>query len=61
MPAHAERFAQVEPGAIGVARQVLAEQDSRELKAMARRILRMPTVEEIEKELIASLGRHVRT
>jgi phosphotransferase system enzyme I (PtsI) len=49
------------PGAISVAKQVLAEHDSRELKAMARRVLRMPTVEEIEKELIASLGRHVRT
>ena len=45
------------PGAIPVAKQVLAEVDSRELRALARRILRLPTVDEIEHELLAALGR----
>ena len=45
------------PGAIGVAKQVLAEIRSDELRALARRILRLPTVDEIERELLAVLGR----
>jgi phosphotransferase system enzyme I (PtsI) len=44
------------PGAIGVARQVLAEVRSGDLRDLARRILRLPTVEEIEQELLAALG-----
>ena len=45
------------PGAIGVAKQVLAEVNRDELKALARRILRLPTVEEIEHELLAAMGK----
>jgi phosphotransferase system enzyme I (PtsI) len=45
------------PGAIGVATQVLSEVRSDDLRALARRILRLPTVEEIERELLAALGR----
>jgi phosphotransferase system enzyme I (PtsI) len=43
------------PGAIGVARQVLSEVRSDDLRALARRVLRLPTVEEIERELFAAL------
>jgi phosphoenolpyruvate-protein kinase (PTS system EI component) len=46
------------PGAIGVARQVLSDMDSETLRALARRVLRLPTVEEIEHELMAALGRY---
>jgi len=46
------------PGAIGVAKQVLSERRSDELRALARRILRLPTVDEIEQELLAALGRY---
>jgi phosphotransferase system enzyme I (PtsI) len=45
------------PGAIGVARQVLGEFQSSSLRALARRILRLPTADEIEEELLAVLGR----
>jgi len=45
------------PGAIGVAKQVLAEVKMHEMRAVARRILRLPTVDEIERELLAALGR----
>lgn len=45
------------PGAIPVATEVLAELRSDELRAMARRILRLATVDEIERELLAALGR----
>jgi phosphotransferase system enzyme I (PtsI) len=45
------------PGAIGVARQILAELRSDELRALARRVLRLATVDEIERELTAALGR----
>jgi phosphoenolpyruvate-protein kinase (PTS system EI component) len=45
------------PGAIGVAKQVLAEVRQDELRALARRILRLATVDEIERELAAALGR----
>src|SRR3954451_673622 len=45
------------PGAIPIAKQVLAELRSDELRALARRVLRLPTVDEIEQELLAALGR----
>jgi phosphotransferase system enzyme I (PtsI) len=45
------------PGAIGIAKQALAERRADELRAMARRILQLPTVDEIERELLAALGR----
>lgn len=46
------------PGAIGVAKQVLSEVRSDELRALARRVLRLPTADEIEQEVLAVLGRH---
>jgi phosphotransferase system enzyme I (PtsI) len=46
------------PGAIGVAKQVLSELRSDELRALARRVLKLPTVDEIEHELLAALGRY---
>jgi phosphotransferase system enzyme I (PtsI) len=45
------------PGAIPVAKQVLGEVRRDELHALARQILRLPTVEEIESALMAALGR----
>jgi len=45
------------PGAIPVAKQVLGEVRSGDLRALARRILRLPTAEDIERELMAALGR----
>jgi len=45
------------PGAIPVAKQVLAEVNSNDLRALARRVLRLPTVDEIERELLSALGR----
>jgi phosphotransferase system enzyme I (PtsI) len=45
------------PGAIGVARQVLGEVRRDDLRALARRVLLLPTAEEIELELGATLGR----
>jgi len=45
------------PGAIPVAKQVLAEVSSVELRALARRILKLPTIDEIERELLTALGR----
>ena len=44
------------PGAIGVAKQVLSEHRHDELRALARRVLRLPTVDDIERELAATLG-----
>jgi phosphotransferase system enzyme I (PtsI) len=44
------------PGAIPVAKQVLKEVRSDELRAMARRVLRLSTVEEIERELLNAIG-----
>ena len=46
------------PGAIGVAKQVLSELRSDDLRALARRVLRLSTVDEIEQELLAALGRY---
>jgi phosphotransferase system enzyme I (PtsI) len=45
------------PGAIPVAKQVLSEVKSADMRAVGRRILRLPTVEDIERELLAALGR----
>jgi phosphoenolpyruvate-protein phosphotransferase (PTS system enzyme I) len=45
------------PGAIPVAKQVLAEVRTDELRKLARRILRLATVDDIERELAAMLGR----
>jgi phosphotransferase system enzyme I (PtsI) len=45
------------PGAIDVAKQLLREVRQSELRALARRILRLPTVEQIERELVAELSR----
>jgi hypothetical protein len=44
------------PGAIRVAKQVLAEVRSDELGALARRIVRLPTADDVERELAAALG-----
>jgi phosphotransferase system enzyme I (PtsI) len=49
------------PGAINVAKQVLAGVRYDDLRALARRILRLPTVEEIESELLSALGRPTLT
>lgn len=45
------------PGAIPVAKQVLSEFRSDELRTLARRILRLATVDDIERVLLAALGR----
>jgi phosphotransferase system enzyme I (PtsI) len=45
------------PGAIPVAKQVLADLRSDELRAVARRILKLATVDDIERQLLAALGR----
>ena len=45
------------PGAIPIAKQVLTEFRSDELRALARRVLRLPTIDEIERELMAAVGR----
>jgi phosphoenolpyruvate-protein phosphotransferase (PTS system enzyme I) len=44
------------PGAIPMAKQALAGQRSDDLRAMARRILRLSTVDEIEQQLTSSGG-----
>ncbi|MDR1989627.1 MAG: phosphoenolpyruvate--protein phosphotransferase [Acidobacteriaceae bacterium] len=46
------------PGAIGVATQVLSERRLDDLRALARRVLTLTTVEDIEQELVAGLGRY---
>ncbi len=43
-------------GAIPVARQALSEVRSGDLRVLARRVLRLATVDEIEHELLAALG-----
>jgi phosphotransferase system enzyme I (PtsI) len=45
------------PGSIGIARRALSELRSDELRALARRVLRLPTAHDIERELIAVLSR----
>src|SRR5204863_9004799 len=44
------------PAAIPTAKQVLAEVRTDDLRALARRILKMATVEDIERELMAAVG-----
>ena len=45
------------PGAIPVAKQVFSELRSDELRALARRILKLATIDEIERALLTALGR----
>jgi phosphotransferase system enzyme I (PtsI) len=45
------------PGAIAVAKQALGDLRSDDLRALARRILRLSTAEEVDQELMAALGR----
>jgi phosphotransferase system enzyme I (PtsI) len=45
------------PGAIPVAKRVLGDVRADELREMARRILKLATVDEVERELLAALGR----
>jgi phosphoenolpyruvate-protein phosphotransferase (PTS system enzyme I) len=45
------------PGAIGVAKQVLSEVRSDELRALARRVLRLSTIDDIERELLTAIGK----
>jgi phosphotransferase system enzyme I (PtsI) len=45
------------PGAIPVAKRVLAELRREELRTLARRVLGLATVAEIERELAAAIGR----
>lgn len=45
------------PGAIAVAKQVLAEVRTDDMRALARRVLRLQTADEIERELKAAIGR----
>ena len=49
------------PGAIPVAKEVLAELRSDELRMLARRILRLPTIEEIERELLSVVSKSLMT
>ena len=44
------------PGAIPVAKQVLSELRSDDLRVLARRILRLATIDDIERELLTALG-----
>ena len=45
------------PGAIPIAKQVLADVRSDDLRALARRILRLSSSDDIERELMAAIGR----
>ena len=49
------------PGAIPVAKEVLAELRSDELRTLARRVLRLPTIEEIERELVSVVSKSILT
>jgi phosphoenolpyruvate-protein phosphotransferase (PTS system enzyme I) len=49
------------PGAIPVAKEVLAELRSDELRMLARRILRLPTTDEIERELLSVVSKSLLT
>jgi phosphotransferase system enzyme I (PtsI) len=49
------------PGAIHMAKQALAGQRSDDLRAMARRILRLSTVDEIEQQVLTSSGGRPQT
>jgi phosphotransferase system enzyme I (PtsI) len=45
------------PGAIGVAKDILGECRSDDLRALAKRILKLATIDDIEQELLGTLGR----
>jgi phosphoenolpyruvate-protein kinase (PTS system EI component) len=45
------------PGAIPVAKQVLSELRSDELRALAKQVLKLARVDDIERVLLAALGR----
>lgn len=45
------------PGAIPVAKRLLADIRHDEMKALARRVLKLATIEDIERELLNALGR----
>jgi hypothetical protein len=45
------------PGAIPVAKRVVAEVRADELRALARRVMRLSTIESIEHELLTALGK----
>jgi phosphotransferase system enzyme I (PtsI) len=45
------------PGAIPIAKQALADMRTDELGALARRVLRLATVDDIEREVMSALGR----
>ena len=45
------------PGAIPVAKQVLREVRQDEMRALARRILKLATIDDIERALLTALGR----
>ena len=49
------------PGALGVARQVLGEVRADGLRALARRVLRLPTVDEIEREVLTAMAGLIRS
>ena len=49
------------PGALGVARQVLSELRVDQLRTLARRVLRLPTVDEIERELVTAMTGLIRS
>ena len=49
------------PGALGVARQVLGEVSVSELKVMARKVLRLPTGDEIERSLLEAMAGRLRS
>jgi phosphoenolpyruvate-protein phosphotransferase (PTS system enzyme I) len=49
------------PGAIPVAKEVLGELRSDELRRLARRVLRLPTIEEIERELVSVVSKSILT
>jgi phosphotransferase system enzyme I (PtsI) len=49
------------PGAIPVAKEVLAELRFDELRTLARRILRLPTVDDIERELLSVVSKSILT
>ncbi|HEY7290579.1 MAG TPA: phosphoenolpyruvate--protein phosphotransferase [Vicinamibacterales bacterium] len=44
------------PGAIPVAKQALAEAQAHDLRALARRVLRLNTIDDIERELLSAVG-----
>ncbi len=44
-------------GAIPVAKQVLSEHRLEDLRSLARRVLRLSTIEDIERELLSALGK----